>query len=656
MPQLPAGFILDSKPNATNKTQGIAALPAGFVLDNKEQLSPIEEARARFKREVFKPIPLKNVARSGGRLVGDIANAVMNPIQTAKAVGNLAGGAIQNFPTPGLEGDVFRAALRAMPGGENRQKTLEGMGDFYKDRYGDAESTAETMYEDPVGFLSDVAIGTGALGVTAKATRIPSVAKAGEATVKFAQAVDPITQTARGVGGVIKGATQGRQIAPFARQVNPDVVKAAAEIGVDLPASAKTNSRIVPAVEAVVSKGLFGEDILKKIEGARVVLAKYADDLVASTGQAPDLVSAGKVISDGLDAYKTNFMKIKNDLYDKATIPSRASKGHPVVTVTPTKSLKYANEILNEKKRAAAILGKSEDISYFQSIRDKLITKDAPLKARDLQAAIKELNSKLAGSNDPIVTGSRGQLRKLTAMLSDDLDKAIAAQRPDLAQAIKEANKFYKDGISKLNSGYGEKIFRLAEQGQYDKILPAVMNKGTSIEDIPRLYELIGKKNVPGVQAALMEDIFSRAKNADGNVRPMGITQEVNRLGGWDKLKAMTTPEQFAAIKNIDTVSRSFSRLDKIADGSQTAFVGKLIGQATAGFINPAAGGLALGADFLASKAVPSQFGQKLMTTGLPLTPFTAAGERIIRSSGKIGTRGNLLRAGGIANQLEEGF
>lgn len=614
---------------------------------------------------------LGTIAKSGGKLVGDIATAVTHPVETVK----------------GVTGAVVGGAQKLIPGKQAQEPIFEGLVDVYKDRYGSGEKAFKTVSEDPIGFLSDIAAGVGGVGLVAKGSKVGSVAS------KLATSIDPLTQATRGVGAIAKGATKGKKIAPFAGKVDPEVVKAAKETGVDLPASAKTTSRIVPQVESMAIKGMFGQDLVDKIDNAKVTLSKYADDVISKTNASPDLTSAGRSISEGVEAYRSNFMKIKNELYEKATIPVKAGKGQEVIRVNPQESLGFITDILADKKRAAELLGKADDIAYFGNIKSKLTNKavlpkelshfrkkvmDSPdfatfvannpgyeqkflssvykrvknsqVDARTLHSAIKELNNKISNITDPVATGNKGTLKKLVTLLANDLDNAITTQRPDLAKAIESANQFYSEGISKLNSGYGKKIADLADSGQYDKILPAIINQSTSIEDIPKIYEIVGQQNVPGVQSAFLNRLFQDAKNLEGEFSPTGMTAQINRFGGDKKLSAILTPEQFKAVKNIETVAKSFGNLNKISGGSQTAFLARIATEVGLLFSNPVLGLKLIAGDALASKFIASPQGQAILGQGVQLTGRT--GQGIMSKAPAVGKVGGALR---IEGQRQEG-
>lgn len=147
---------------------------------------------------------LGNILSSGRRMAGDIATSVTSPVQTAKAMGNLALGVGQ----------------MVVPGEQGQEKNVEALAKMYVDRYGSWDNFTKTLYEDPVGVLADLSViagGTGAavkgLGIASKAANLGKTANALTKMGQIAGAVgeysDPIRMAGRGVALAEKAIPQG---------------------------------------------------------------------------------------------------------------------------------------------------------------------------------------------------------------------------------------------------------------------------------------------------------------------------------------------------------------------------------------------------------------------------------------------------------------
>ncbi len=642
--------------------------------------------------------PVETFKRSGGKFAGEIVEAVTHPIQTAKALAGLAGG----------------VGAKLIPGEQDIEKNADALVDFYKDRYGSLDKAKKLALEDPVGLLSDVSIfltgGGAAASKVGTVGKIGKVAKVGKTVSKVGQMVDPLRIATKTTGKLVKTATKvvpgsGVKIAPFAKKLNNPVIRAAQRLDVDVPASSKTTSTVPPIIEATVAKGFFGSKLLEKIEKAKQSLVDIGDDIIRKTGKSDDLGKAGDAIIEGAERFRKRFYQVKDDLYQKAIIPSRAVDGQPVVRVRPKASLEALNTIIRGKSRAGAVLGDMVTPGPFQKIKaklkpkiqfkknlepfaseamkydsfddfvretpgiDRILLQDAFAesrkalpKASDVRAAIKELNQRMSfKSADPVVTGDVAKFRKFAAALSDDMDNALIRERPELAQSIKRANKFFKLSMDEINSHFGKRIFELKDQP--DKILPAILKNSTSTNDVKRIYRLIGQDNVKNVQAAFLREFLEGAKNASTkNFTPQGIAGQIKKFGR-AKLSKVLDADQVKVLDDLDTVSQSMSKLDKVQSGSQTAFIQRAL---VFGLAPTLTGDVATTAklllgDLAGSKFIQSPAGQRLLSTGLDINiPVIKRGgeqlgRQLIRSSEPVGRAGRIGRVGTIIRREREG-
>jgi len=400
--------------------------------------------------------------------------------------------------------------------------------------------------------------------------------------------------------------------APFAGSVDAGVAGAAARQGVDLPASALTTSKAVPLVEQAAGKGWFGSKVVQRVDQATARLGTLADETTKSAS-AMDSSEAGKAVSDGLDRFKNNWIQEKNKLYDAARLPENG------ITVDAQATRDFLDKVITDKKAANNILGGAkglpEDMTFFQQLRAKLAK---PQQARDILAAKRELDSRIANFNDPITTGNKATLRRVSATLGDELDGAISQTNPDLAQKLSEANAFYKEGLGKINSAFGNSINRLARAGQYDKIAQAVVNSRMSTEDIPRIMEVAGQQGGDGIRSVVLADMFSKARNAEGNLMPASLGKQIQRFGP-DRLQAILKPDQYAKLQDIATISGSLQKGAKIAEGSQTAFTLRTMGQVARFMVNPYEAMKLVAGDVATSSFIGSKYGQRWLTSGYRL-------------------------------------
>lgn len=141
---------------------------------------------------------LKNVPASAGKFVTDIVQPILHPIDTAKAIGNVAGGVLQKVRNLSPEGS--RGSAPAFD-----ESGADAVGQFFKDRYGSMEGLKKTLATDPVGFLADLSVAL--TGGSSLAARAPALAgRTTELVGQVGRAVDPINVAVQAGKGVAKAA------------------------------------------------------------------------------------------------------------------------------------------------------------------------------------------------------------------------------------------------------------------------------------------------------------------------------------------------------------------------------------------------------------------------------------------------------------------
>jgi hypothetical protein len=135
-------------------------------------------------------VALRGVAalpRSVGKMVGDIASAVMSPVQTGKAVLDVAAGTLQNILPERL--------VQAI--GEDRaaREAASRVAQMYADRYGSVDAVKKVIATDPASFMADVS--TVLTGGAMAAGRVPAVSGALSTAASY---VDPLSLTAKAAG------------------------------------------------------------------------------------------------------------------------------------------------------------------------------------------------------------------------------------------------------------------------------------------------------------------------------------------------------------------------------------------------------------------------------------------------------------------------
>lgn len=180
-----------------------------------------------------------NIPSSGITLGKNVLSAVVNPVQTVKAVRDVVAGAGAKIGETILEDTDFgqkllqkandvRVSKGLAPLQKNEKGQLQGvetkelqvlnnLGGFLKERYGSEENLKKTLIEDPVGALADIAsvvtAGGGALRQAGNVSKVSALSEAGGTLSKVGQALEPINAISNVAGKTartIKNTTAGR--------------------------------------------------------------------------------------------------------------------------------------------------------------------------------------------------------------------------------------------------------------------------------------------------------------------------------------------------------------------------------------------------------------------------------------------------------------
>jgi len=125
---------------------------------------------------------LSNTLSSAGKFVGDMAGPLLHPGDTLEGVKNLFEGMSEKTGQPAVAGQSH---------GENVNALVK----MYSDRYGSFDKFRQTLYNDPVGVLSDVAALASAGGGVAKGVELGADALKADAVANAAAKVGKVAST-----------------------------------------------------------------------------------------------------------------------------------------------------------------------------------------------------------------------------------------------------------------------------------------------------------------------------------------------------------------------------------------------------------------------------------------------------------------------------
>ena len=413
-----------------------------------------------------------NLGPSAVQAGKDLVTPFVEPVETAKALGNLAVGAVQ----------------KVIPGEQSSEKYADAVGQFFAKRYGGVEELKNTIAKDPVGFLLDFSTilsggGTAAARLPGKAGQIANTARA------VGNALDPITVAAK-VGGNV-----GRGV------VNPAVQRLMRQ-GVTPTMGQILGGGFKKAEDALESVPVLGSAIGGGRQRAneqlnRAAMARALNPIGESAKNVPVGSQGIAHGSDKLsDAYNRILPKVSLSVDDALidgiadAIASRKAEFEPA-------KLQVIEKLLDEK-----VLSKLDS--------------DRPISGKQLQAIqsdLKKLSDKYGKS----------------AMASErTIGEAIEEIEGAFREALIRSNPKYASELSKINEGYANYV-RLrraalaAGEGKgadLEGFTPAQLRQAVKAED-----QSVGKGDFARGRA-LMQDLSQDAQSVMGGRLPTSGTTE----------------------------------------------------------------------------------------------------------------------------------
>lgn len=284
-----------------------------------------------------------NVPSSAVGLVKNIGTAILNPIDTIKSIGSVIKGTGAKLAETAIEDTGIGQKLMEKQNEKRIQAGMEpfktdasgklqvpetpdlqainAVGKFISDRYGSIDKLKETVIEDPVGVLADLATvisgGAGAVSKVGDVSKIAEISNVGSKLSKISQAVEPInaiSKTSSKIGNAIADTTVGRitkDIIPTSTDMQRSQVTKALDLtqGDLATISKKTGNDVT---DFIVSKGLIKEtpeavaDSLNELrkttkETRNAEIAKVSPFTAYGESEIPFVYSGLQEIRKGVD-------------------------------------------------------------------------------------------------------------------------------------------------------------------------------------------------------------------------------------------------------------------------------------------------------------------------------------------------------------------
>lgn len=418
---------------------------------------------------------VSNFPSSMSNMIGGVYQAVTSPIQTGKAVLDVAAGGLQNILPESLVNAVGRdqASIDA----------ANKVGQFYVQRYGSVENAKKTIANDPAGFMADIStILTGGSTVAPKlgvaASFVDPLSLAGKVTTATAKGLTKLSGEALGLttgagSEALKQAYRaGKEGGDTSQQFRENITGRAPIT--DVLDTAKQNlSNINQAKQAEYRSGMVN------IKNDKSVL-DFAGIDKAINDATNKTTYKGKVVNERAASELNDVNKIVNDW--KAQNPAEY---HTPEGLDALK--KRVGDVLEgipyEQKTARNAVGQ-----VYNSIKSE-ITKQAPTYANVMKQysessdLIKEIERSLSlGNKAAADTG----IRKLQSLMRNNVNTNYG-QRTNLAQQLVQQG--------------GQDIFPALAGQALSEVTPRGLQRATAIPQSLGAFSLGG---IPAAAASLL--------------------------------------------------------------------------------------------------------------------------------------------------------
>jgi len=488
----------------------------GFDLKTAQ---PLSSGGAKVPSRSWSDVPgeaLANLPSSAGKFASGVYEAVTSPVQTAKGLFQLAGGA-----AAAALPEQAQAWLVGVANDPEKLKQsiamAKAVGGDYAKRYGTVEGFKESLATDPVSVVSDFS--TLLSGGAAATTKLPAVSKALATGATFTNPAAPIAKAAEyGLGMTAKAAgnvidtVQGQR--PAVRAGN--IVRNA------LTEEGRTPQNLL-AAQVALQNAPQGSTVRQALSDVMSPQVQYLGQMVESKtapgraesvrqGQQQGRVSSMQAVTP--DQATAEAMR------GTATAPLYAAATDPSITVSTAPLVQKIDTILDANP------GNAKLVSALNQVKSGL---DASTNAQQVSSVLDNIKGLIADKDNKFIT-------KNLVSLKSDIEKALPGY--EKAQRVFAATSGPVNQAQVLNAmrtvleaplGVGERAGPfMTAMGRGEQ---ALLKKATGSPRFSELSDVLtpGQLKVVGeVESGLLRDANVAAQTKAG-AEAMKVIMDANR-------------------------------------------------------------------------------------------------------------------------------
>lgn len=398
----------------------------------------------------------------------------------------------------------------------------------------------------------------------------------------------------------------GKILSRAAKAAGP-IVERAKRFAVDLTPAEITQSKPFALLESVLEKTPFSAGIVQKFrvkQGQQ--LERAAQELIEELGAKQGKEAVGTGIQAAIEAKHFKRLAVRDKLFDRLT-----SKIKPDVVIGSENLNKRAEDLLlNEFQLPKE--AQNEAVSTFLNGMTKV--RQQGLTFQGAKSLRERLSAMVGPSAD---TPEKLVYKRVKNALDEDIAAFADAQGGEVAKSWKKANAFH-GAVKQLADD--PSIKSVLNKANPSAIADSLLNSKNTLQ-VRLLRKAMPDKDFQKLQSAVVDRLFEGGVN-----RTAASAMETNlKRYGDEFLEVAITKPKLNRLKEFAEVVGAAKKAEKMA-GNPSGTAQNVISAGLGAFVitNPVKGTIAVVAPPVLARMYLSDFGKKLITEGVRLSPRSA--------------------------------
>ncbi len=389
--------------------------------------------------------------------------------------------------------------------------------------------------------------------------------------------------------------------------VGKSVASKAKDFAVNLTPASILQSKPIGLFESALEKMPLSSGMIQRFrikQGQQ--LEKAAQDLIEQFGTSQGKETVGTAVQEAIQAKHYKRLMVRNKLFDRLTASVK-----PEVKIG-TENLQTTAEQLLANESQLPVEAQSAGISKFLDSMAKIRQQGLSFKGAK---ALRERLSSLVG---PMADTPEKQVYKqLKNSLDDDLAKFADEEGGEIGKAWKKANSFH-GAVKQLASD--PNIKSVLDKANPSAVVNSLFNSRNTLQ-LRLLRKAMPESSYQNLQGAMINRLFEGGVNQTASE---ALASNIGKYGD-EFLEVAVTKQKLNRLKEFAEVVQSVKAPERLA-GNPSGTAQNVISFASGAYVitNPLTGVAVVATPPALAKIYLSDFGRKLITEGVRLSPQSA--------------------------------